>query len=53
MRENLAQCFEIILKIDQNNAFFAIFKRDFWKFSKNFPNNCVFRPKRENLKQGF
>ena len=25
MGENLTQCFEIILKIDQNNAFFGIF----------------------------
>ena len=53
MRVNLTQGFEIILKIDQNNAFLLFSKDLFEGFLKNFPNNCVFRPMRENLTQGY
>ena len=54
MRENFTLDFEIILKIDQNTAFFVQFSKQFLKkFLKDFPNNCVFRPKGENLTQGF
>ena len=44
---------EIILKIEQNNAFFLFSTKTFENFLKIFPNNYVFRPKRENLVQGF
>ena len=53
MRENLTQGFEIILKIDQNNAFICFFKKIFENFLKNFQHNWVFRPKREDLTQVF
>ena len=53
MRENLTQGFEIILTIDQNNAFFSFFKEIFENFLKHFVHNWVFRPIRENLTQGF
>ena len=53
MRENLTHGFEIILKIDQNNGVFALLWKKLLKFSKDFPNNCVFRPNSENLTPGF
>ena len=52
-RENQTQGFEIILKIDQNKAFCAIFKEIFENFLKNCPHNWGFRPKGESLTQGF
>ena len=41
--ENLTQGFEIILKIDQNKAFCAIFEEIFDNFLKNFQINYVSR----------
>ena len=52
-RENLARGFEIILKIDQNSAFLLFSEYIFESVLKCFHNNCVFRPKRENLTQGY
>ena len=50
--ENFIQGFEIILKIDQNNAFVCpIFKEMFENFLMNFPTICIFRPNHENLTQ--
>ena len=33
--------------------FYAFCKEIFENFLKDFPDNCVFRPKSENLTQGF
>ena len=52
-RENLTQGFEIIFKIDQYKSFLLFFKDIFENFPKNSPNNCIFRPKRENVTRGF
>ena len=41
-RENLTQGFEIILKLDQNNAFLVLFQRNIWKFSQKLPKQLGF-----------
>ena len=53
MRENLTQSFEIILKIDKNNAFLWFFQRNLWKLYQKFQNNWNFFRKPENLTQVF
>ena len=52
-RENVTQGFEFLLNIDQNNEFFVLFQRNFWKFSQKFPIKLFFVKTRENLTQGF
>ena len=52
-RENLTQGFEIILKIDQNNAFFVLFQINPWKFSKEFATQLDFSSKARKFNAGF
>ena len=51
--QNLTQGFEIFLKIDQNKAFWAIFKETFENFLKDFPSNYVFRQNARKFNAGF
>ena len=53
MRENLTPGFEIFRKIDQNQAYCAIFKETFESFLKNFQDNYVFRQNARKFNAGF
>ena len=52
-RENLTRGFEIILKIDQRNAFLCCFQTNLWKFSQKFPTQLCFSSKPRKFNASF